>query len=124
MSDQPQGPGEPPRRRSKHLLDLNKPPGHRQAQRPSMSLTRVQQWVATTVILIVGMGIAIPLAGISPFIEEGQGAPGAAVGLWVMSVVWGLATMVGALVVLGHRLLSPWLLLGVVPAVSVLPLMF
>ena len=124
MGDQTPGPGEPPQRRSKHLLDLNNPPRARQAQRPSMSLTRVQQWVASTVILIVGMGIAIPLAGISPFIEEGQGAPGAAVGLWVMSVVWGLATMVGVLVVLRHRLLSPWLLVGIIPAVSVLPLMF
>jgi hypothetical protein len=124
MGDQTPGPGEPPQHRSKHLLDLNTPPRARQAQRPSMSLTRVQQWVASTVILIVGMGITIPLAGISPFIEEGQGAPGAAVGLWVMSVVWGLATMVGVLVVLRHRLLSPWLLVGIIPAVSVLPLMF
>jgi len=88
-----------------------------------MSLTRVQQWVASTVILIVGMGIAIPLAGVSPFMEEGQGAPGAAAGLWVMSAVWGVATMVGVLVVLRHRVLSPWLLLGIIPAVSVLPLM-
>ena len=89
-----------------------------------MSLTRVQQWVASTVIFIVGMGIAIPLAGISPFIEEGQGAPGAAAGLWAMSVIWGLATIVGILVVLRHRVLSPWLLLGIIPAVAVLPLMF
>ena len=86
-----------------------------------MSLIRVQQWVASTVILIVGMGIAIPLAAVSPLMEEGEGAPGAAVGLWVMSAIWGVATMVGVLVVLRHRLLSLWLLLGVLPAAVALP---
>ena len=88
-----------------------------------MSLTRVQQWVASSIIFVVGMGIAIPLAAVSPFIEEGEGAPGAAVGLWVMSVIWGVATVVGILVVHRHRVLSPLLLLGVLPAVAVLPLM-
>lgn len=87
----------------------------------SMSLTRVQQWVATTVIVIVGMGIAGPMAAVSPFMEDGQGAPGATVGLWIMSGLWGVATMVAVLVVHQHRLLSTWLLLGLLPATIALP---
>jgi hypothetical protein len=124
MSEQAPGPNEPPQRRPKHLMDLNNPPSARQGTRPSMSLTRVQQWVTSTVIFVVGMGIAIPLAAVSPFMEEGDGAPGAAAGLWVMSVIWGTATIVGMLVVLRHRVLSFWLLLGPVPALAVLPLFF
>jgi hypothetical protein len=90
-------------------------------QRSSMSLTRVQQWVASVVILIVGMGIAAPMAAISPFIEEGDGAPGASVGIWIMSGLWGVATMAAVLVVHQHRLLSTWLLLGLLPAAIALP---
>jgi hypothetical protein len=124
MTEQSPDPGDQARRRPKHLIDLSNPPRPRQGKRPAMSLTRVQQWVASAVVFIVGMGIAIPLAAISPFIEEGDGAPGAAVGLWVMSVIWGLATVVGILVVLRHRVLSPWLLVGILPALVVLPLIF
>jgi hypothetical protein len=32
-----------------------------------------------------------------------------------MSVIWGIATIVGMLVVHRHRVLSPWLLLGIIP---------
>ncbi len=118
--DGPPDPKDPPPRRRKHLIDLNNP---RPPQRSSMSLNRVQQWVASSVIFIVGMGITIPLAGISPFMGADEGAPGAAVGLWVMSLLWGVATVVAILVVHRHRVLSPWLLLGIVPAMAVLPLM-
>jgi hypothetical protein len=89
-----------------------------------VDITRVQQWVASAVVFIVGMGIAIPLAAVSPFIEEGDGAPGAAVGLWVMSAVWGVATVVGILLVHRRSVLSPWLLLGLLPALAVLPMVF
>lgn len=93
------------------------------AQQSSMSLIRVQQWVASSVIFMVGMGIAGPMAAVSQFMEDGRGAPGAAVGLWIMSALWGVATVGAILIVHQHRLLSVWLLLGLLPAAIVLPFM-
>jgi hypothetical protein len=93
------------------------------APKPPMSLARVQQWVATTVVVIVGMGIAGPLAGVSAAMDEGDKAH-SVVGIWVMSGLWGVATMAAVLVVHRHRLLSWWLLLGLVPALVALPWMW
>jgi hypothetical protein len=92
-------------------------------QRSPMSITRVQQWVASSVIFMVGMGIAGPMAAVSQFMEDGRGAPGAAVGLWIMSALWGVATAAAILIVHQHRLLSAWLLLGLVPAAVAFPFM-
>src|SRR5690349_365779 len=86
-----------------------------------MTLTRVQQWVATTVILMVGMGIAGPLAGVSAAMDKGDEGAGSIIGVWVMSGLWGVATMFAILVVHQHKLLSAWLLLGLVPAAVALP---
>ena len=91
------------------------------APKPPMSLARVQQWVATTVIVIVGMGIAGPLAGVSAAMDDGDKAADSVHGIWVMSGLWGVATMAAVLVVHRHRLLSWWLLLGLVPALVALP---
>jgi hypothetical protein len=86
-----------------------------------MTLTRVQQWVATTVVLMLGMGIAAPLAGVSVAMDEGDRGAGSIVGIWIMSGLWGVATMFAVLVVHQHKLLSAWLLLGLLPAALALP---
>ena len=86
-----------------------------------MSLTRVQQWVASTIIVMVGMGIAGPLAGVSATIDPGDQGRRLRLGIWLMSGLWGVATMGAVLVVHQHRLLSWWLLLGLVPALVALP---
>jgi hypothetical protein len=87
-------------------------------------ITRVQQWVASAVLLMVGMGVAIPLAWASPQMLEDPSATGGAVPLWVMSGVWGVATMAGALLIHRRRVLSPWLLVGLLPAAVAAPFVF
>jgi hypothetical protein len=86
-------------------------------------ITKVQQWVASAVLLMVGFGVAIPLAWSSPQMLQAPDTSASAVPLWVMSGVWGVATMAGALLVHRRRVLSPWLLLGLLPAASAAPSM-
>jgi hypothetical protein len=87
-------------------------------------ITRVQQWVASAVLLMVGMGVAIPLAWASPRMQQDAVARGSALPLWVMSGVWGMATMAGALLIHRRRVLSPWLLVGLLPAAVAAPFVF
>jgi hypothetical protein len=80
--------------------------------------------VASAVLLIVGLGVAIPLAWASPQMLHDPQTRGGAVPLWVMSGVWGVATMAGTLLIHRRRPLSPWLLLGLVPAAVAAPFVF
>ena len=89
-----------------------------------MHITKVQQWVATALVLVVGMTPAIALAMVSVMMNDEQGMHDNAVGLWVMSPIWGVATIVGALLIHRRRVLSPWLLLGLVPAAVAAPMLF
>ncbi|HEY7043876.1 MAG TPA: hypothetical protein VH419_09445, partial [Nocardioidaceae bacterium] len=75
-------------------------------------------------VFIVGMGIAGPLAAVSPAIDPDDAAPGAPVGLWILSGCWGVATIAGILVIQGRSLLSPWLLVGLIPAACAAPFLF
>jgi hypothetical protein len=88
---------------------------------PHVHITKVQQWVATAVLLIVGMGVAVPLAWASSQMLQDPETEASAVPLWVMSGVWGVATMAGARVIHGRSVLSPWLLVGLLPAAVVAP---
>ncbi len=89
-----------------------------------MHITKVQQWVASAVLLIVGFGVTMPLAWASPQMLQDPATRDAAVPLWLMSGVWGVATMAGALLVHRRRPLSPWLLLGLLPAAVAAPFVF
>lgn len=89
-----------------------------------MHITKVQQWVASAVLLMVGFGVAIPLAWASPQMLAAPEDSGRAFPLWLMSAVWGVATMAGALLVHRRRPLSPWLLVGLLPALLTAPDMF
>ena len=89
-----------------------------------MHITRVQQWVASTLLLVVGLTPSVALALVSVWMLDERGMRDNAVGLWVMSAVWGVATMAGTLLIHRHRLLSPWLLLGVLPAAVAAPMVF
>jgi len=86
-------------------------------------ITKVQQWVASAVLLMVGFGVAAPLAWASPQMLAVPEDSGRAVPLWVMSAVWGVATMVGVLLIHRRTILSPWLLVGLLPAALAAPTM-
>ncbi|HET6652772.1 MAG TPA: hypothetical protein VFH10_09040 [Nocardioides sp.] len=101
-------PTTPPRVR-KHLMT----PGAPRRQNPErMSLSRVQRWVlsslAATTILHLSIGLVVA-AAFSDRLD-------AQIGLLVIGAAFGVIAFVAALIIHQHRLLSPWLLLGVVPS--------
>ncbi len=89
-----------------------------------MHITKVQQWVASALLLVVGLTPTVALAWVSLLMDAEEGARDRAIGLWVMSPVWGLVTMAGVLVIHRHSVLSPWLLVGLVPGAVAAPFLF
>lgn len=77
------------------------------------SLDTVQRWVISVLLIVVGGAPASALAAYSTHLSDSE--RGSAVGLWLMSGVIGLATMVGVLVIHRRRPLSPLLAFGLIP---------
>lgn len=103
-SDQPR-----PDRPRKHLMTPGQP---RLQRRDPMSIGTVQRWVmsilAATTIMHLAIGLTI--AGVV------SDRPDSRIGLLVIGALCGIGAMVAALLIHGRRPLSPWLLLGLVPA--------
>lgn len=99
----------PPRPR-KHLMTPGQP---RPTYREPMSLSRVQRWVmstlAATTILHLAAGLAVA-AAFSPRLD-------AKVGLLVIAGAFGVLSVLAVLLIHKQRPVSPWLVLGVLPAV-------
>lgn len=82
-----------------------------------MNITNVQQWVAAILLIAVaGIGMSVPLAYVSTILVDDAGRHDDAIGLWVMSMVVGALTAQAAWLLHGHRSVSPWLPVGVLPA--------
>ena len=107
----------PARRQEKgrgHLLDLNAP---RQVvkdpEQDARDLARVQRWVmsvlaVTTIVhLVVGLVVAAVMLDDAPDTSR--------IGLNVIAGIFGAFAVAAGLAIHGRRILSPWLLLGVVP---------
>jgi hypothetical protein len=77
-----------------------------------MSLGRVQRWVLSTLAATTIMHLAIGLVVAAAFSDRLD----ARIGLLVIAGGFGVAAMVTALVVHQRRVLSPWLLLGLLPS--------
>jgi hypothetical protein len=119
----PKGPEEdmassvPARRQEKgrgHLLDLDAP--RRVIQDPekdARDLARVQRWVMSTLAvttilhLVVGLVVAAVMLDDAPDTSK--------VGLNVIAGIFGSMAVATGLAIHGKRIVSPWLLLGVVP---------
>ncbi len=116
----------PPPRQEKgrgHLLDMKAP--RRVVQDPAKDerdLVRVQKWVmsvlAVTTILHLsgGMVVAAVLLDDSPDTSR--------IGLNVIAGIFGAIAVATALAIHGRRILSPWLLVGLVPTLIGLWLTF
>lgn len=97
-----------------HLLDLNAP---RQVikdpEKDARDLARVQKWVMSTLAvttilhLVVGLVVAAVMLDDSPLTSQ--------VGLTVIAGIFGVFAVAAGRAIHGRRILSPWLLLGVVP---------
>jgi len=81
-----------------------------------MEVERVQRWVASSLILTVAALFAGGMAVLSQTVDRA----GAGTGLVVISVVVGVLAMVGTRVINEKSVLTPWLVLGALPAVVVL----
>jgi uncharacterized membrane protein len=102
---------DPVRRKPRHLIDFDNP-------RPApssngMSLSQVQKWVMSALAFVTIEHLAGGIALAAIFTDERHVA--ARVGLNVMATVTGVLAVVLVRVIHGKRLLSPWLLVGLLP---------
>ena len=94
----------------KHLMDPHRP---RPQNREPMSLGRVQKWVLSTLAATTILHLAAGLVVAAIFSERLD----AQIGLLAIGAAFGVIAILAALIIHQHRLLSPWLLLGLVPSV-------
>ena len=80
-----------------------------------MQVERVQRWVASALVLTVATLFATGMAILSGTVDRAGARPG----LLTISSVVGLMAMCGVRVINSRRVLTPWLLLGLLPAVVV-----
>jgi type III secretory pathway component EscS len=97
-----------------HLLDLDAPRRVvKDPEKDARDLARVQKWVMSTLAvttilhLVVGLVVAAVMLDDSPLSSQ--------VGLTVVAGIFGVFAVAAGRAIHGRRLLSPWLLLGVVP---------
>lgn len=115
---------QPVRKRPRHLMDPDNL--RREVIRPTgpgaLALEPVQQWVlsvlAATTIGLLAAGLVMGALTID------ESRPGAQVGLNILAGACGVIAVAVFRVIHQKRFLSPWLLLGAVPAVVGLWLMF
>ncbi len=77
-----------------------------------MSLGRVQRWVLATLAATTIMHLSAGLVVAAIFSDRLDSQ----IGLLVIGAAFGLIAMLAALIIHQHRLLSPWLVLGLVPS--------
>lgn len=77
-----------------------------------MEVERVQKWVMSALLLVT----AFIFAGGLTFLAGVADRPGAKPGLLIIAAVVGVVALVGVRVIHRKRILTPWLLLGLVPA--------
>ena len=80
-----------------------------------MEVERVQRWVASALVLTVCTLFATGMAILSGTVDRAGARPG----LLLISCVVGLMALVGVRVINRRSVLTPWLLLALLPAVVV-----
>ncbi len=105
MSD----PTPAPRRR--HLMDPDNP---RPAQRGSMSLSSVQRWVMSSLAVTTILHLVVGLVVAAAVVEDDR--LDAEIGLLLIAGAFGVLGVAAALAIHQRSLLSPWLVLGLIPA--------
>lgn len=106
----------PAPRRSRHLLDPDDIRGsHQRSIGSSEALTRVQRWVLSTLVVFTFMHLAAAAVFIAWVAEPDR--MDARIGANVMASVIGVVAMGAGLLIHRRSLVSPWLLLGVLPGV-------
>lgn len=103
-------------KRRRHLLDLDAPRTVvRDPAADERSLSRVQRWVMSTLATITLLHLSAGLVLAALFLDDATLAP--QIGLSVIAGAFGVVAVVVGLGIHGRSLLSPWLLLGLIPTV-------
>jgi len=115
MSDPSASPTTPPVRRPRHLLDPSDlQRSHRSSQSSTESLTNVQRWVMSVLAATTILHFAAGLVVAAVFLEESRS--GARIGLIVIAAIIGMLAVATARLIHAKSPLTPWLLLGLIPA--------
>lgn len=102
---------QPQQPRRRHLLDPDNP---RPAPSGGMSLTSVQRWVMSVLAVTTVGHLAVGIIVAAAFV--GDERAGAEVGLLVVAGVLGMLGMAVGFLIHERSPVSPWLLLGAIPA--------
>ena len=110
--------GSVPARRTEkgrgHLLDMNAPRRVvADPEKDARDLARVQRWVMSTLAVTTILHLVVGLVVAAVMLDD---APDSSkIGLNVIAGIFGAIAVATGLAIHGRRILSPWLLLGVVP---------
>lgn len=104
--------GQPERRRPRHLMDPNAPRPVRDLAAEKQKLSRVQKWVMSTLAVTTILHMAVGLIIAAMIVPERSGQ----IGLNIIAGAFGVMAVAAGLAIHGRHILSPWLLLGTVPA--------
>lgn len=107
----------PPRRQEKgrgHLLDMNAPRRVvADPEKDERDLARVQKWVMSVLAVTTIFHLTIGLVVAAVMLDDTPDS--SKIGLNVIAGIFGAIAVATGLAIHGRKILSPWLLLGVVP---------
>ena len=109
------GPVAPPPRRRKHLIDPSNPQPRPSARR-GMSLTTVQMWVASVLVVSTMLHMSVGVVGTAFYVDDDR--LDAQIGLLVVAGLFGVGAVVAGAAIHRKPLLSWWLMLGWLPALT------
>ncbi|WP_235537145.1 hypothetical protein [Nocardioides sp. Soil805] len=102
-------------RRARHLMNPNAPRRTLdEREREQKSLSRVQRWVMSVLAVTTILHLEVGLIVAAYFLDDPR--PGAQVGLCLIAGAFGVIGVALAFLIHGRRPLTPWLLVGFVPA--------
>lgn len=101
--------------RRSHLLDPNNLPAP--SARAQQSLTNVQRWVMSSLAVTTILHLVAGLVIAAWFIDEARAD--ARVGLLVIAAAFAALSVAAFRAIHGKAIVSPWMLLGVIPSATV-----
>jgi len=104
----------------RHLLDPNNLPAP--SPRAQQSLSRVQKWVLSSLAVTTILHLVAGLILAAVFMDAARQS--SRIGLLVIAGAFGVIAIAAGLAIHQRRLLSPWLLLGTIPAAGAAIAMF
>ncbi len=113
-------PAQPRRRR--HLIDPDAPRPVRDQAAEEESLTRVQRWVMSALVVTTIFHLVMGLVVAALFLDDPR--PGARVGLCLIAGAFGVIAVGLAFLIHGRRPLTPWLVVGLIPSAIGLALIY